>query len=185
MVHECKMPQVTSKNTQNTVFASPAGESIFGKKIIVMKTKFFFRLLPLLATILFLTTACRSSSDDPQTPQPQNSGFFWHENSPGADMKTAGSSEVRTQYNSIFAFNGATATSGTVFEINLTAVTPGTYTIGGGNSFYFNGNTATPSGGQVIITSNAGGKASGSFTATWTSGTITSVYGTFTDIPVN
>jgi len=52
------------------------------------------------------------------------------------------------------------------------------------NAFYFNGNTATPATGEVVITANANGKASGTFKATWTSGTVTSVYGTFTDIPV-
>jgi len=91
---------------------------------------------------------------------------------------------VRTQYKSIFAFTGATATSGTVFEFNLSGLSPATYPVNATNAFYFNGNTATPATGEVVITANANGKASGTFKATWTTGTVTSVYGTFTDIPV-
>lgn len=133
---------------------------------------------------LFLIS-CDPDDDNQNTNTPAAAGFTWRENDANAEVKTAGSSEVRTQYKSIFAFSGATATSGTLFEINLTDIATGTYAIGGSNAFYFNGNTATPTSGEVIITSNSNGKASGTFKAFWGSGTITSVYGTFTDIPVN
>lgn len=129
--------------------------------------------------------SCNRTEEEPATPSPTASqGFTWRENATDAPLKTAGSSEVRTQYKSIFAFTGTTATSGTLFEFNLTAVTPGTYPINASNAFYFSGNTATPASGEVVITSNSGGKASGTFKATWTAGAISAVYGTFTDIPV-
>ena len=129
--------------------------------------------------------SCSLSSDDPPIPAPSATGFTWRENDPNGPLKTAGSSELRTQYKSIFAFSGATVSSGTLFEFNLTGVSPATYPVNASNAFYFNGNTATPASGEVVITSNANGKASGTFKATWSSGAITSVYGTFTDIHVN
>ena len=148
-----------------------------------MKT--MIKTIALIATMMFFFTACRSDDNtNNSTATSTTAGFTWRENSTTAPVKTAGSSEVRTQYKSIFAFTGTTATSGTLFEFNLTGVSPATYTIGGSNAFYFSGNTATPASGEVVITSNANGKASGTFKATWSNGTITSVYGTFTDIPV-
>lgn len=148
-----------------------------------MKNLFVFLL-----TFLFLSASLlscdRNDEEETNTPPQATAGFTWRENSTTAPLKTAGSSEVRTQYKSIFAFTGTTATSGTLFEFNLTGVTPATYAINASNAFYFDGNTATPASGEIVITSNANGKASGTFKATWSSGTVTSVYGTFTDIPV-
>lgn len=138
--------------------------------------------------IVFLSAAFTSCTpaDDPDDPTtPAATGFTWRENSTTAPLKTAGSSELRTQYKSIFAFTGTTPTSGTLFEFNLSAVTPGTYPVNSANAFYFNGNPATPASGEVVITANSNGKATGTFTATWATGSITSVYGTFRDIPVN
>ena len=134
--------------------------------------------------VTLLMTGCERDSEPGSTTPPASAGFTWRENSTTAPLKTAGSSEVRTQYTSIFAFTGATATSGTLFEFNLSGLAPATYPVNATNAFYFNGNTATPATGEVVITANANGKASGTFKATWTSGTVTSVYGTFTDIPV-
>lgn len=143
----------------------------------------------LLKTFLMLFVAisilsCSRNGEDQAPAIPATAGFKWKENTQTATEKTAGSAEVRTQYKSIFAFQGATATSGTLFEINLTSVAPGTYTLGGSNAFYFNAATGTPTSGNLVITSNANGKASGTFEAHYSSGSITAVYGTFTDIPV-
>lgn len=149
-----------------------------------MKNLFFYFRTLMVLSVLFISCD-RNEDDGTNTATSSTAGFTWRENSTTVPVKTAGSSEVRTQYKSIFAFTGTTATSGTLFEFNLTGVSPATYTIGGSNAFYFSGNTATPASGEVVITSNANGKASGTFKATWSSGTITSVYGTFTDIPVN
>lgn len=142
-----------------------------------------------LLVVIFIVFSCNRNDENNSTPtNPTTSGFTWRENDPNATVKKAGSAELRTQYKSIFAFAGTTATSGTIFEINLTGVSPATYDLAtSGNAFYFkdfpSGGTIT---GKVIITSNSGGKASGTFEAfTTASGSITKVYGTFTDIPVN
>lgn len=133
----------------------------------------------------FIFNSCSSPSEEPNSPVSSATGFTWRENDPNGAVKKAGSSELRTQYKSIFAFSGATSSTGTLFEFNLTGVTPNTYPVNASNAFYFNGNSATPATGEVVITSNANGKASGTFKATWSSGPVTSIYGTFTDIPVN
>lgn len=151
-----------------------------------MKKSGIFFYVVLFALLFAGITACTPANDDPEDPPtPAVNGFTWRENSTTAPLKTAGSSEVRTQYKSIFAFTGATPTSGTLFEFNLTGVTPGTYPVNASNAFYFDGNPATPVSGEVMITSNAAGKATGTFKATWSGGGITAVYGTFTNIPVN
>lgn len=142
----------------------------------------------LILTVLFIAISCNRNDDNNTPLNPTTTGFTWKENTTSATAKTAGSAELRTTYKSIFAFAGTTATSGTIFEINLTGVAPATYDLATlGNAFYFkdfpSGGTIT---GKVIITSNSGGKASGTFEAfTTASGAITKVYGTFTDIPVN
>ncbi|MBS1549418.1 MAG: hypothetical protein JSS94_06050 [Bacteroidetes bacterium] len=142
-----------------------------------------------LAIVLLCTSSCSSSSDDtPIGVSPQNqTGFVWHENTPTATAKNAGSAELRTLYKSIFAFQGSTTTSGTLFEINLTGTSPATYDLAtSGNAFYFSGFPSSGTiTGKVIITKNESGKASGTFEASSSgSGAITKVYGSFTDIPV-
>ncbi len=76
--------------------------------------------------------------------------------------------------------------SGTVFEINLTGSTPGTYTLGSGNALYYNfsatENLTNPTSGSVVITSFANNKASGTFTATGTGVGVTTISGTFANI---
>lgn len=146
-----------------------------------MKT--IFKIFGVLTLFVFFLSCDRN--DDNQTSLPATAGFKWRENSTSATEKTAGSAELRTAYKSIFAFQGSTATSGTIFEINLTGVTPGTYNLGGGNAIAFTGASVAPSSGKVIITANANGKASGTLEVFYPSGSVTSVYATFTDIPVN
>ena len=151
-----------------------------------MKTfnKYFVLILPIILASVILISCERSETNDDQVAPPSATGFFWRENDMNAALKTAGSSELRTQFKSIFAFTGATTSSGTVFEINLSGTAVGTYEIGtAGNALYFNGFGST-SGGKIIITKNDGSKASGTFEASGTGGTASKVYGTFTDIPV-
>ena len=60
--------------------------------------------LPVLLFFLLFLSSCSSSSDEPDPPAPSVAGFTWRENDPNGAVKTAGSSELRTQYKSIFAF---------------------------------------------------------------------------------
>lgn len=146
--------------------------------------KFLTITLALLLASTYFISCDRSEREDAEPAPPSAPGFFWRENDMNAAQKSAGSSELRTQFKSIFAFTGATTSSGTVFEINLSGTAVGTYDIGiPGNALYFNGFGSTSSG-KVIITKNDGSKASGTFEASGTGGTASKVYGTFTDIPV-
>lgn len=152
-----------------------------------MKT--YIKFLTVTYIVLFASMniiSCeRSNSDSDEETPPAATGFFWRENDMNATQKTAGSSELRTQYKSIFAFTGNSSTSGTVFEINLTGTAAATYDLSTtGNALYFNG-FGTATAGKVIIIKNDGSKASGTFEATGTGGTVSKVYGTFTDITVN
>lgn len=144
------------------------------------------KLLSVFAIIAVIFTSCRKDDDNGNNNNPTATGSFkWRENDPNGADKTAAASELRAAYNTIMAFSNADGT-GTLFEINLTGSAPGTYDLAAsGNSFYFK-DMATGSAvtGEVVITSNSGGKASGTFKALTGGSGITRVYGTFTDIPV-
>lgn len=149
--------------------------------------KILLKITALLLVCIFATSCSRDDSDisnNNNTP-PAASGFTWKENSQSAADKVAATSEVRTIYKSIFAFANADGT-GTLFEINLTDVVPGTYDFAVvGNSFYMQTMAPGTITGKIIITANNGSKASGTFEAfsTGTTG-VTKVYGTFTNIVV-
>ncbi len=135
-----------------------------------------------IASILFLSFKKKDNNKNTPTT---TAGFTWKENDPNGADKTAAAAELRAAYNTIMAFSNADGT-GTLFEINLTGSTPGTYDLSAtGNSFYFKDMaTGAAITGEVVITANAGGKASGTFKALTGGSGITRVYGTFTDIPV-
>jgi hypothetical protein len=144
-------------------------------------------ILSLALISLVSTSIISCSKDDEKTPivtpvQVAGDGFTWTINS-----ETTPKNTLVANYNlQGSAINLFATPSGTVFEINLTANTPGTYTLGGGNGFYYNYSTTenliNPTSGSVIITSFANGKASGSFTATGTGIGVTSISGTFKNI---
>lgn len=138
-----------------------------------------------LAFITLLTFSC-SNDDDNSSKTPTNNGaaagFVWKIN--GA---TTSKNTTVANYNlQGSAMNLFATPSGTVFEINLTGSTPGTYTLGGGNALYYNFSTTenltNPTSGTVTITSFANNKVSGTFTATGTGTGVTSISGTFTNI---
>lgn len=149
-----------------------------------MKTK--FTTLIMIAFIAVFSISC--SNDDNPTPvvPVATDGFIWTENGT-ATVLTVNNPYVNGQFNSIFAVRSGT----TIYEINLTALTPGTYTLGSAsaNSLFYNNTGATtsfsPTSGSVIITGNAGNKLTGTFTATGTGAGVTSVSGSFTNIVIN
>ncbi len=140
-----------------------------------------FRKLSLIALIAVSLVACKKDDKEPETTNSAN-GFTWTENG-GSTAQTATAATFSTGYKTLIA----TGAAGTVFEINLTGTTPGTYTLGSGNAITYTKVTPyfTPTTGNVIITTNSGGKISGTFQGggTATAG-ITAVAGTFTDITV-
>ena len=149
-----------------------------------MKTKFL--TIAMLALFTIFTISC--NNDDAPAPTPvipppaAGNGFTWTIN--GA---TASKNTLTANYNlQGTAMNLFATPSGTVFEINLTGSTPGTYNLGGGNGFYYNysstENLTNPDTGSITITSFANNKASGTFSLTGVGVGVTSISGTFTNI---
>ena len=142
-----------------------------------------------LITLLTIASVSCSDNDDitvtPVVPIAAD-GFRWTENGT-VTVLTVDNPYVNGQFNSIFAVRSGT----TIYEINLTATTPATYTLGGSslNSLFYNNTNAStsfsPTSGSVIITSNTNNKLTGTFTATGTGGGVTSVSGSFKNIVIN
>jgi len=147
-----------------------------------MKAKIFS-----MAFLLFALMISSCSSDDSNesvtpTPNPAATGFKWKENG-GAEI-TADNVYFESAYNTIKASKGTSGSTGFQFvEINLTAATAGTYTVGSGNAV---GTLAGygASAGSIVITSNASGKMSGTVTSTGSGNGMTSLDATFADIEV-
>ena len=136
------------------------------------------------AVLIFVTISCSKEEVTATINPPPTSGdgFVWTIN--GA---TTSKNTTAANYNlQGTAMNLFAIPNGTVFEINLTGSTPGTYNLGGGNALYYNfsatENLTNPTSGSVTITSFANNKASGTFTATGTGVGVTSISGTFTNI---
>jgi hypothetical protein len=148
-----------------------------------MKTKILS--LVMIAFLAITSISCSNDDDQPAvtTPAPvAGNGFTWSINGATATKNT-----TTANYNlQGSAMNLFATPSGTVFEINLTGSTPGTYTLGNGNGFYYNysatENMISPTSGSVTITSFANNKASGTFTVTGTGVGVTSITGSFTNI---
>ena len=152
-----------------------------------LNLKIMKKLSSLLLLALLATTSISCSKDDDAAPiptpvTPVANGFVWSINGETATKNTA----VANYNLQGSAMNLFATPSGTVFEINLTGSTPGTYTLGNGNALYYNysstENLISPTSGSVTITSFANNKASGTFTATGTGTGVTSISGSFTNI---
>ena len=146
-----------------------------------MKTKI------LVLALVFFTVAfssCSKDDDDSSaTPTPTGNGFRWTENG-GTTVNTAASATFSTLFKTLIAKDASNAT---IFEINLDGTTPATYTIGATNAITYAGVSPffIADAGNIIITTNASDKVSGTFQGTGTAaGGITSVTGTFTNITV-
>lgn len=145
--------------------------------------------ITIFAFLTITTMACSSSEDAPATNvTPVTSGTFtWRENDPSSTtIQTAATSSFSTQFKTLTAKN---VSGTTIFEINLTSTTIGTYNFGSGTGNVFAFTITNPSfeatSGNFKITANGNGKLSGTFEA-FRSGTgITRLYGVVTDITVN
>ena len=145
--------------------------------------------LVMIAFLAVTTSSCtKDETTSEQTTTPvATDGFRWTDSS-GSTIQTVNNPYVNGQFNSIFAVRSGA----TIYEINLTSLAVGTYTLGGSslNSLFYNstGSLSTsfsPNSGSVVITANANNKLTGTFTATGTGGGVTSVSGSFTNIVIN
>jgi hypothetical protein len=147
------------------------------------------KLLSSALVLFFALTTISCTNEDtsilPIIPSIGADGFTWIDSS-GATLQTVDNPYASTQYKSIFAVGSGA----TVYEINLTSIAVGTYSLtASGNALYYKNASMTtpfsPALGTVIITANANNKLSGTFTATGTGGGITTVAGQFKNIVVN
>jgi hypothetical protein len=143
-----------------------------------MKSKITTMLTIALLAIMFVSCS-KDDKDSEEAPKTSSDGFTWKENGgPTVQIATA---TFSTQYKTIKAYSGTTL----VFEINLSGTTPATYTLNTNNVITYTKVSPffIPTSGNVIISSNANSKVSGTFqgTGTTTAG-ISSVSGTFTNI---
>lgn len=138
------------------------------------------RLFPIIASILFVFASC-SSDDSSNGGNTATDGFSWKEN--GGALKSTTKATFSTQYKTFMVKDASDAP---LFEINLDGTTAATYTIGSSNAFTYI--AVNPfymaTGGNVIITSNSGGKVSGTFNTQGSGGGITTIEGTFTNVEV-
>lgn len=141
----------------------------------------------LILSAVVLLSSCSKSEDNSSnnaTPTPAD-GFYYSENG-STTMTAATSAYASNQFKSIFALNG----SNTAFEINLTSIAVGTYTINSSNALAYikpgGSQLWSASAGTITITSNANNKLTGTFNATTGSGItgVNSVSGTFTNITI-
>lgn len=147
-----------------------------------MKTKLFA-----IAFVLFSLGLTSCSSDDNNQPFVPTApvvadGFTWKENG-STTANTAASATFSTQYKTLIAKDASDAT---LFEINLNGTTPATYTVDANNAITYTAVNPffTATTGNIVITTNASGKVTGTFQATGNSGGITSITGTFKNITV-
>lgn len=147
----------------------------------------------LLIAILAITSISCNNDDSPTPipvipPTPSTALFRYSENAPldiSTNISTAQTASFSTQFNTLTVFNSA----GTLlFEINLTAATPGTYAVNSSNVISY---TAVnpyfiPTSGDVIITANANNKISGTFRGLGSSNPsgVSRIYGEFNNVNI-
>ena len=152
--------------------------------MFIMKNLKCTILLLAFATATLLTSCSKSDPTVATTPVATTAnGFTWTENN-GTTIMTVDDPHVSIQGKTILAVRSGN----TIFEINLSSLAVGTYTVTNGvnvityvpnASGFFNATS-----GSIIITANANNKLSGTFTGTGTGNGITSVKGQFTNIPI-
>lgn len=140
-----------------------------------------------LVMIAFFAITSISCSSDDSSGGATTDGFTWTDSS-GSTVQTVDNPYANGPFNSIFAVRSGA----TIYEINLTSLAVGTYSLGGAsaNALYYNSTGAlatsfSPTSGSVVITANANNKLTGTFTAIGTGGGVTTVSGSFTNIVIN
>lgn len=134
----------------------------------------------LLLPLMFLAACAKDDTKPDDEPAQQNQGSFTWLLSNGQSL-SADSAYAFKSITTVYAFKGSNN-----IEINLSSLSPGTYSISSatGNSFSYVNAGATSSGtaGNVVISANTANALSGSFSVSLSGGTLTSVTGSFNDI---
>ena len=147
--------------------------------------KLFFRSALIIASLLVFSNCAKE--DEPQPEDPENpvitaGQFTWKPGS--AASVTADSAYYYSQFTTIYAFKNGYAN---MIEVNLSSLTAASYSLssatGNALTFITASTTHTASSGSFNITAAANNKLSGNFSANLAGGSVTSITGSFTDIP--
>jgi hypothetical protein len=150
-----------------------------------MKTT-FFKALVIFAVLLNVSCSKDDSSSSGGGASGAANGLFYGENGAAASQ-TVDTPYASDTFNSVFAVNSGS----TVIEMNLSDIAVGSYAIDATNAFTYikpgQSNFFIGSAGTIVITANASGKLTGTFSITAGSGIVgvNSVSGTFKNIVIN
>lgn len=146
--------------------------------------------LVILVNSLFTLLSC-TNDDAPApiaVPTPTAQLFRYSENAPlniSTNILTAPTATFSTQFNTLMVKNAANTL---LFEINLTAATPGTYPVNANNVINYTAVTPffVPTSGNIIITANANNKISGTFEGLGVANStgVTRIYGEFNNVNI-
>jgi len=133
----------------------------------------------------FLVFSCEKETTAPVEEEPINTTppvFNWRINN-GATI-SSDSTFAYQSVTSLFAYKNGYANS---LEINLSSLITGTYVLSAatGNQLTLTAgsSTAVAASGKVVISAAANNKLSGTITATFATGSFTTMSGEFTDVP--
>ena len=137
--------------------------------------------------VLFLVAGCTKDEDEPEDP-----GNGSTTGTAMADFKwtlsngTTVIADSAICYPQITTIYGYKSGKSNTIELNLADIVVGTYNISSvsGNELKYVDNKVAlnAASGKIEITGNTGGKMAGNFTATFSTGTITSISGQFSDV---
>ena len=146
-------------------------------------TKKLMRIFVLVMMAFCFIGCSRDSDDNSNSATTVQDGFFYSENG-ASTPKKSDAAWVNGAYKTIIAQNGGA----TVFEMNLTGLSTGTYPVGSTNAvvYVIGSGYWTASFGSVEITGNSGGKLSGKFDVqgSLSGSSVNRVSGTFTNLEI-
>lgn len=149
--------------------------------------KHLLSILTLLTLVTLMFTGCAKAEKEPEEPTPTTTGstpepeFRWTPS--GGSLVVTNNAYFIPAYNNIVALRNGTSAS---VDIVLDNLDEGNHVISStsGITLEYNDGTTTHTGksGSVNIT-ESGATLSGNFTCTFSGGSVSSISGSFTDIP--
>ena len=151
----------------------------------MLKNFFSLKITTLFIALSFLSVSCQKEDPEPE-PQPNNPGttnppyFKWQIDN-GA-VVTADSAYAYVQSFVLFAIKN----TGQNVEVNLSSMNTGTYNIStatGNQLKYSDSSNEHETSGTFVISSSTSSKMTGYFNCTFTGSSLSTITGTFSDVP--
>ena len=136
-------------------------------------------------SLITIFTSCKKTSTSDPTPAVVTADGFTYSENRSTTIKQGFQPSLLSQSHSLFVYNSVASSATILFEFSLTTLAVGIYNLGPNYSIDYPSNPSyNPNAGSFIITSNANGKISGTFTSSGSAGSISAVKGTFNNIPI-